>query len=158
LFGADICPPQQCADLTGGKTVDVFAAGTAGMAILPNSSRSKVDDGATKGKYAVVPLPGGKPGTIAPAFAGGNDLGIMKATKHRTLAVQFAELLAGKKYQTALYDAMGNLPTLPSARTDVVTKAEFLKPFMATMAAGTRFVPNDPAWSKIDSRSEEHTS
>ncbi len=152
LFAPDICPPQQCADLTGGKTVDMFAAGLAGMAILPNSSRGKVDEGATKGKYGVVPLPGAQPGSIAPAFAGGNDLGVMKSTKRRTLAVQFAQLLASKKYQVAMYDAMGNLPTLAGARSDVVAKAEFLKPFMATMEAGTRFVPNDPAWSKVDAQ------
>jgi N,N'-diacetylchitobiose transport system substrate-binding protein len=152
LFSPAICPPQQCADLTGGKTVDAFAAGVAGMAILPNSSRSKVDAGAAKGKYAVVPLPGAKPNSIAPAFAGGNDLGIMKATKHRTLAVQFAQLLASKEYQLKMYDAMGNLPTLTSARTEVVAKAEFLAPFMATMAAGTKFVPVDPAWTQIDAQ------
>jgi N,N'-diacetylchitobiose transport system substrate-binding protein len=152
LFRAGICPPQQCADLTGGKTVDAFAAGTAGMAILPNSSRSTVDEGATKGKYAVVPLPGSKPGSIAPAFAGGNDLAIMKSSKHRTLAADFIKLLASPKYQLAMYDAMGNLPTLPAARAQVVAKDNFLKPFTDTMAAGTRFVPNHKAWTAIDSQ------
>lgn len=65
LFDEAGCPAQQCADLTGGKTVDLFAAGKAAMAILPNSSRSKVDAGAAKDKYAVVPLPGAKAGSIA---------------------------------------------------------------------------------------------
>ncbi|MDQ1652966.1 MAG: N,N-diacetylchitobiose transport system substrate-binding protein [Cryptosporangiaceae bacterium] len=152
LFAGDICPPEQCADLTGGKTVDAFAAGLAGMAILPNSSRGKVDAGATKGKYGVVPLPGAKPGSIAPAFAGGNDLGVLKSAKHRTLAIAFAELLASKKYQLAMYDAMGNLPTLSGARGAVVTKDKFLAPFVNTMSAGTRFVPNTPAWTTIDAQ------
>jgi N,N'-diacetylchitobiose transport system substrate-binding protein len=152
LFAPDICPPQQCADLTGGKTVEAFAAGLAGMAILPNSSRGKVDAGPVKGRYAVVPLPGAKPGSIAPAFAGGNDLGVLRSTKHRSLAVEFAELLASRKYQLAMYDAMGNLPTLTSARGEVVGKEKFLEPFMATMAAGTRFVPNTPAWGTIDAQ------
>jgi N,N'-diacetylchitobiose transport system substrate-binding protein len=152
LLKPDICPPQQCADLTGGKTVDAFAAGLAGMAILPNSSRSKVESGATKGKYAIVPLPGAKPGSIAPAFAGGNDLGVLRSTKRRTLAVQFAQLLASKKYQLAMYEAMGNLPTLDPARTELAGDGAFLEPFVKTINAGTKFVPVDPAWSKVDSQ------
>jgi N,N'-diacetylchitobiose transport system substrate-binding protein len=152
LFSKDICPATQCVDSTGGKTVAAFAAGTAGMAILGNFSRSAVDAGTVKGKYAVVPLPGSKPGSIAPAFAGGNNLGIMKSTKHRTLAVQFAQLLAGKKYQLAIYEAQGGLPAMTSARAEVVAKDPFLKPFMDTIAAGTRFVPAHPAWAQIDSQ------
>jgi N,N'-diacetylchitobiose transport system substrate-binding protein len=152
LFSPDICPAPQCVDLTGGKTVAAFAAGTAGMGIIGNFNRSAVDAGAVKGKYAVVPLPGTRPGSIAPAFAGGNNLGIMKSTKHRTLAVQFAELLDSKKYQLALFDALGDLPTMTSARAEVVAKDPFLKPFMDTIAAGTRFVPADPGWSAIDSQ------
>jgi N,N'-diacetylchitobiose transport system substrate-binding protein len=122
------------------------------MGILGNFSRSAVDAGAVKGNYAVVPLPGRKAGSIAPAFAGGNNLGIMKSTGRRTLAVQFAELLASKKYQLALYTALGDLPTLTSARAEVVAGDPFLKPFMDTIAAGTRFVPADPAWTAIDSQ------
>ncbi|MFJ2867856.1 extracellular solute-binding protein [Kitasatospora sp. NPDC087314] len=152
LFGDDGCPAQQCADLTGGKTVDLFAAGKSAMAILPNSSRSKVDAGAVKGKYGVVPLPGEKPGSVAPAFAGGNNLGVMKAAKHRTLAVEFAELLAGPAYQEQMYDAMGNLPTLKSVSGKVAAKDAFLKPFTDTIAAGTRFVPLDQAWAQIDAQ------
>ncbi|MFB8238532.1 extracellular solute-binding protein [Kitasatospora purpeofusca] len=152
LFDEAGCPAQQCADLTGGKTVDLFAAGKAAMAILPNSSRSKVDAGAAKDKYAVVPLPGSKAGTIAPAFAGGNNLGVMKAAKHRTLAVQFAQLLAGPGYQEQMYDAMGNLPTLKSVNAKVAAKDAFLKPFTDTIAAGTRFVPLDQAWAQIDAQ------
>ncbi|MFF0413750.1 extracellular solute-binding protein [Kitasatospora sp. NPDC004745] len=153
LFGADGCPAQQCADLTGGKTVDLFAAGKSAMAILPNSSRSKVDAGAVKGKYGVVPLPGEKAGSIAPAFAGGNNLGVMKAAKHHTLAVEFARLLAGPAYQEQMYDAMGNLPTLRSVSARVAAKDAFLKPFTDTIAAGTRFVPLDQAWAQIDAQS-----
>ncbi|MFD7577551.1 extracellular solute-binding protein [Kitasatospora sp. NPDC059817] len=152
LFGADGCPAQQCADLTGGKTVDLFAAGKSAMAILPNSSRSKVDGGPVKGKYGVVPLPGEKAGSIAPAFAGGNNLGVMKAAKHRTLALEFAELLAGPAYQEQMYDAMGNLPTLKSVSGKVAAKDAFLKPFTDTIAAGTRFVPLDQAWAQIDAQ------
>lgn len=152
LFGADICPAQQCVDLTGGKTVASFAAGSAGMGIIGNFNRSAIDAGAARGKYGVVPLPGAKSGSIAPAFAGGNNLGVMKSTKHHTLAVQFAELIASKKYQMKLYDALGDLPTMTSARAEVVAKDQFLKPFMDTIAAGTRFVPAAAAWTTIDSQ------
>lgn len=150
LIAPDNCPPQQCADLTGGKTVDLFAGGKAAMGILGNFNRAAVDAGAAKGKYAVVPLPGSKPGSIAPAFAGGNNLGIMKNSQRPALAADFLTLLAGKKYQTRMYEAMGNLPTLKSASTEVAAKDPFLKPFVDTIAAGTKFVPLDPGWGKVD--------
>lgn len=152
LFSADICPAQQCVDLTGGGTVEAFAAGRAGMGILGNFNRSAVEAGAAKGKYAVVPLPGVKPGSIAPAFAGGSSLGVFKSTKHRTLAVQFMQLLASKKYTLKLYDAMGFVPAMTSARAEVVAKEPFLKPFIDTMGAGTKFVPVDKAWTTIDAQ------
>ncbi|WP_020518890.1 extracellular solute-binding protein [Catelliglobosispora koreensis] len=150
LFSNDICPAQQCADLTGGGTVEAFAAGRAGMGILGNFNRSAVEAGVAKGKYAVVPLPGAKPGSVAPAFAGGSTLGVFKSTKKRTLAAQFMLTLAGKKYGLKLYDAMGFVPALKSARAEVVAKEPFLKPFIDTMSAGTRFVPVDKAWTAID--------
>ena len=152
LIAPDNCPPQQCADLTGGKTVDLFAGGKAGMGIIGNFNRAAVDAGAAKGKYAVVPLPGSKPGSVAPAFAGGNNLGIMKNSQRPALAADFLTLLAGKKYQSKMYDAMGNLPTLKSARDEVAGKDPFLKPFLATIDAGTKFVPLDPGWGKIDAQ------
>jgi N,N'-diacetylchitobiose transport system substrate-binding protein len=151
LIAADNCPPQNCADLTGGKTVDLFASGKAAMGILGNFNRAAVDAGAANAKYAVVPLPGSKPGSIAPAFAGGNNLGIMKNSRRPALAADFLTLLAGQKYQTQMYDAMGNLPTLKPAGDAVAAKDPFLKPFLDTIAAGTRFVPLNPGWGKVDS-------
>ncbi|RCG28294.1 extracellular solute-binding protein [Sphaerisporangium album] len=152
LLADDNCPPQACAGLTGGRTVELFAGGKAAMGILGNFNRSAVDAGPAAGKYAVVPLPGAEPGSIAPAFAGGNNLGVMKSSRHRSLAVKFLELLGGKTYQTKMYEAMGNLPTLTSAREELAAKEAFLKPFLDTVAAGTRFVPVDPAWVKIDNQ------
>ncbi|MFD0886417.1 extracellular solute-binding protein [Streptosporangium algeriense] len=152
LLSDDVCPPQACASLTGGKTVELFASGKAAMGILGNFNRAAVDAGAAAGKYAVIPLPGSKAGTVAPAFSGGNNLGVMKNSKHRTLAVKFLQLLGGKTYQTKMYEAMGNLPTLTSARDELAAKDSFLKPFLDTVAAGTRFVPIDPAWVKIDNQ------
>jgi N,N'-diacetylchitobiose transport system substrate-binding protein len=61
-------------------------------------------------------------------------------------------LLAGKKYQQRMYEAMGNLPTLTSVRADLTAKDAFLKPFLDTMAAGTRFVPLHSGWGKIDAQ------
>lgn len=151
LIAPDNCPPQNCADLTGGKTVDLFASGKAAMGILGNFNRAAVDAGAAKGKYAVVPLPGSKPGSIAPAFAGGNNLGIMRNSRRPALAADFLTLLAGQKYQAEMYDAMGNLPTLKTAGDTVAAKDPFLKPFLATIVSGTKFVPLNPGWGKIDS-------
>ncbi|MFI6906476.1 extracellular solute-binding protein [Nonomuraea sp. NPDC050394] len=150
LLSDDICPAQACASLTGGKTVELFASGKAAMGILGNFSRSAVDAGAAAGKYKVIPLPGAAPGSIAPAFAGGNNLGVMQNAKHRTLANDFVKLLGGKAYQAKMYEAMGNLPTLTGVREELAAKDPFLKPFLDTVAKGTKFVPIDPAWVKID--------
>jgi N,N'-diacetylchitobiose transport system substrate-binding protein len=152
LFSPNICPAQQCVDMSGGNTVDAFAAGRAGMAILGNFNRSAVDAGAVKGKYGVVPLPGAKPDSIAPAFAGGSSLGVFQSTTHRTLAVEFMQLLASQKYTLKLYDAMGFVPAMKTGRAEVVAKEPFLTPFVNTMNAGTKFVPVDKAWTTIDAQ------
>ncbi|MFI6852587.1 extracellular solute-binding protein [Streptomyces sp. NPDC050416] len=151
LFGDDNCPAAKCAGMGGNDTISAFAAGKAGMAIGGDFSHTAVEAGKVKGKYAVVPLPGVKPGSIAPAFAGGNNIGVLKSTSHRTLAVQLMQQLASKKTQTELFDAMGFLPTFTDVRRQVAQKEPFVKPFVRTLSAGTKFVPASPAWAEIDS-------
>jgi N,N'-diacetylchitobiose transport system substrate-binding protein len=152
LLKDDICPPAQCANLTGTQSVTAFAGGKAGMTIGGDFNRKAVEQGAVKGKYAVVPIPGTAAGSVAPAFAGGNLLGVFNASKRRGLALEFIELLGGAKYQEKMYTAMGNLPTLSSVQQKLAANDPFLKPFVDTLAAGTKFVPATPAWSKIDSQ------
>ncbi|MFI5685665.1 extracellular solute-binding protein [Streptomyces sp. NPDC051636] len=151
LFGDDNCPAAKCAGMGGNDTVTAFAAGKAGMAIGGDFSHTAVEAGKVKGKYAVVPLPGVTPGSIAPAFAGGNNIGVLKSTSHRTLAVDLMEQLASKKTQASLFDAMGFLPTFADVRQQAAEKEPFVKPFVRTLAAGTKFVPASPAWAQIDS-------
>ncbi|MFI6808565.1 extracellular solute-binding protein [Streptomyces luteogriseus] len=151
LFGDDNCPAAKCAGMGGNDTISAFAAGKAGMAIGGDFSHTAVEAGKVKGKYAVVPLPGVKSGSIAPAFAGGNNIGVLKSTSHRTLAVRLMEQLASKKTQSELFDAMGFLPTFTDVRQQVARQEPFVKPFVQTLAAGTKFVPASPAWSQIDS-------
>jgi N,N'-diacetylchitobiose transport system substrate-binding protein len=152
LLKDDICPPAQCANLTGTQSVTAFAGGKAGMTIGGDFNRKAVEQGAVKGKYAVVPIPGTAAGSVAPAFAGGNLLGVFTASKRRGLALEFIELLGGAKYQEKMYTAMGNLPTLSSVQQKLAANDPFLKPFVDTLKAGTKFVPATPAWSKIDSQ------
>ncbi|NUR44213.1 MAG: extracellular solute-binding protein [Streptomyces sp.] len=151
LFSDDNCPAAKCAGFGGNDTVTAFAAGKAGMAIGGDFSHAAVEAGKVKGRYAVVPLPGVAAGSIAPAFAGGNNIGVLKSTSHRTLAVQLMEQLASKKTQAALFDAMGFLPTYGDVRQQAAQKEPFVKPFVETLGAGTKFVPASPAWSQIDS-------
>ncbi|MGW0289574.1 extracellular solute-binding protein [Streptomyces tuirus] len=151
LFGDDNCPAAKCAGMGGNDTISAFAAGKAGMAIGGDFSHTAVEAGKVKGKYAVVPLPGVKAGSIAPAFAGGNNIGVLKSTSHRTLAVQLMEQLASKKTQGELFDAMGFLPTFTDVRQQVAQQEPFVKPFVRTLSAGTKFVPASPAWAQIDS-------
>ncbi|MFG1796502.1 extracellular solute-binding protein [Nocardia sp. NPDC049149] len=152
LIHDDICPPAQCADFTGTQSVQAFAGGKAAMTIGGDFSRKAMDQGTAKGKYAVIPLPGTQTGSVAPAFAGGNLLGVFRASMHRSLAVDFVELLGGAKYQHKMYVAMGNLPTLASVQRQLAANDPFLAPFVESLTAGTKFVPSTPAWSKIDSQ------
>jgi N,N'-diacetylchitobiose transport system substrate-binding protein len=150
LIHDDICPPSACAQLTGSQSVAAFAGGKAAMTIGGDFNRAAIDAGAVKGKYAVVPLPGTKSGSIAPAFAGGNLLGVFRTSDRYTLSLEFVKLLGGKSYQQKMFDAMGNMPTFTDVQNRVAKDDKFLAPFIKTAQAGTRFVPSTPAWTKID--------
>jgi N,N'-diacetylchitobiose transport system substrate-binding protein len=151
LFSDDNCPAAKCAGMGGNDTITAFAAGKAGMAIGGDFSHTAVEAGKVRGKYAVVPLPGVKAGSVAPAFAGGNNIGVLKSTSHRTLAVELMEQLASKGTQTSMFEAMGFLPTFSDVRQRVAAEEPYVKPFAETLAAGTKFVPASPAWAQIDS-------
>ncbi|GAA3813910.1 extracellular solute-binding protein [Streptomyces chiangmaiensis] len=150
LFGDGNCPTAKCAGMGGNDTVTAFAAGKAAMAIGGDFSHQAIEAGKAKGKYAVVPLPGLKEGEIAPAFAGGNNIGVLKSTERRSLAVDLMERLASKRTQRELFDAMGFLPTFTDVRELVARQEPFVEPFVRTLASGTRFVPVSPAWAQID--------
>ncbi|UUU22513.1 extracellular solute-binding protein [Streptomyces sp. DSM 40750] len=150
LFGDDNCPAAKCASMGGNDTVTAFAAGKAGMAIGGDFSHAAVEAGKVKGKYAVVPLPGVKSGSVAPAFAGGNNVGVLKSTTHRTLAVDLMKRLASKETQGELFDAMGFLPTYTDVRAAAAKEEPFIEPFVKTLSSGTKFVPASPAWAQID--------
>jgi N,N'-diacetylchitobiose transport system substrate-binding protein len=150
LFGDDNCPAAKCAGMGGNDTITAFAAGKAGMAIGGDFNYAAVGAGKVKGDYAVVPLPGLKEGEIAPAFAGGNNIGVLNSTTHRTLAVDLMKELASKKTQGELFDAMGFLPTYNDVRQDAAKREAYVEPFVKTLGAGTKFVPASPAWSQID--------
>lgn len=141
LFGDDNCPAAKCASMGGNDTVTAFAAGKAGMAIGGDFSHAAVEAYKVKGKYAVVPLPGVKSGSVAPAFAGGNNVGVLKSTTHRTLAVDLMKRLASKKTQGELFDAMGFLPTYTDVRAEAAKEEPFIEPFVTTLSSGTKFVP-----------------
>ncbi|MFF5169788.1 extracellular solute-binding protein [Streptomyces sp. B21-104] len=150
LFGDDNCPAAKCAAMGGNATVTAFASGKAAMAIGGDFSHAAVEAGAVKGKYAVVPLPGVKEGSIAPAFTGGNNIGVLKSSSHRTLAVDLMKSLTGKKTQAEMFDAMGFLPTYTDVLESAAEKEPFVGPFVNTLGAGAKFVPASPAWGQID--------
>ncbi|GAB3646360.1 extracellular solute-binding protein [Streptomyces sparsus] len=150
LFGTDNCPADKCAEMGGNDNVQTFAAGKAGMVLGGDFSRQAMEDGPVKGKYAVVPLPGVQEGDIAPAFAGGNNVGVLKSSSHRTLAVDLMQELAGKETQRKLFDAMGFLPTFSDTREEVAADEPFVEPFVRTLQSGAKFVPATPAWGQID--------
>ncbi|WP_405694413.1 extracellular solute-binding protein [Streptomyces sp. NBC_01185] len=150
LFGDDNCPAAKCAAMGGNATVTAFASGKAAMAIGGDFSHAAVEAGKVKGKYAVVPLPGVEKDSIAPAFAGGNNIGVLKSSAHRTLAVDLMKSLTGKKTQARMFDAMGWLPTYTDVLDGAAEKEPFIGPFVDTLGAGAKFVPASPAWGQID--------
>ncbi|USX49605.1 extracellular solute-binding protein [Lentzea sp. HUAS12] len=152
LIKDDICPPATCAGNGGDASVEAFRAGKAAMTIGGDFNRKSVDASSAAGKYGVVPLPGKDKGSVAPAFAGGNLLGVMKGTQRKTLATEFTQLLASKKYQQKMYTAMGNLPTFSDVQEQVADSDKFLEPFTKTLQSGTKFVPVTPAWAKIEAQ------
>ena len=157
LLADDICPSALCAEWTGSASVQQFVAGTAGMVVGGDFNRKAVDESAVGATYAIVPLPGTKAGEIAPAFAGGNNLGVFKSTERKSLAVDFMTLLGGKKYQEKMFDAMGNLPTFTDVQEKVAAATPAIEPFTETLAAGTEFVPSTPAWTQIDAQGDIKT-
>ncbi|TWP50101.1 extracellular solute-binding protein [Lentzea tibetensis] len=152
LVKDDICPPAQCAGNGGDASVEGFRTGKAAMTIGGDFNRKSVDASAAAGKYGVVPLPGKTEGSIAPAFAGGNLLGVLKGTQRKSLSTEFVQLLASKKYQQKMYAAMGNLPTFSDVQQQVAESDKFLEPFTATLKSGTKFVPVTPSWAKIEAQ------
>lgn len=152
LLQDDICPAQTCAEFGGNASVQQFVAGTSAMTIGGDFNYKAVAESAIKDNFAVVPLPGTTEGTIAPAFAGGNNLGVFNSSTHRTLATDFVKLLASKKYQQKMFDAMGNLPTFSDVQDDVASSNPQVAPFIETLGAGTNFVPVTESWSTIDAQ------
>ncbi|MDA2813922.1 extracellular solute-binding protein [Nocardiopsis sp. RSe5-2] len=150
ILSDDVCPPQTCAEMGGNDSVQNFVAGNAAMTIGGNFNLKAVQESDVADDAAVVPLPGTEPGSIAPAFAGGNNLGVLAGTDKRTLSVEFMKLLAGKEYQREMYGAMGNLPTFTDVREEIAAEDEDIAPFIETIDAGTRFVPATGAWASID--------
>ncbi|GAA3489207.1 extracellular solute-binding protein [Streptomyces cremeus] len=150
LFGDDNCPAAKCAKMGGNDVITAFAAGKAAMAVGGDFSHAAVEAGPAKGKYAVVPLPGVEKGSVAPAFAGGNNIGVLKSSPRRTLAVDLMKSLTSKKTQGELFDAMGFLPTFSDVRAAAAKKEPFVEPFVKTLDAGTKFVPASPGWGQVD--------
>ncbi|MBZ4018989.1 extracellular solute-binding protein [Streptomyces purpurogeneiscleroticus] len=150
LFGDANCPADKCASMGGNATVTAFTSGKAAMAIGGDFSHAAVEASKAKDKYAVVPLPGVKKGSIAPAFAGGNNIGVLKSTSHRTLAVDLMKSLTGKESQRRLFDAMGFLPTYTDVLDEAAKKQPYVAPFVRTLHSGAKFVPASPAWGQID--------
>lgn len=152
LLKDDICPAQTCAEFGGNASVQQFIAGKSAMTIGGDFNYKAVAASAVKDKFAVVPVPGKTAGSVAPAFAGGNNLGVFNSSTHRTLAADFVKLLASKKYQQKMFDSMGNLPTFSDVQKDVAASNAQVAPFIQTLGAGTNFVPVTESWSTIDAQ------
>jgi N,N'-diacetylchitobiose transport system substrate-binding protein len=77
---------------------------------------------------------------------------VFNSSKHHTLSADFVKLLASKKYQQKMFDAMGNLPTFSDVQKTVADSNKQVEPFINTLRAGTNFVPVTETWSTIDAQ------
>ncbi len=152
LVKDDICPPQTCAEFGGNASVQQFIAGKSAMTIGGDFNYKAIAESEFKDNFAVVPVPGITEGSIAPAFAGGNNLGVFQSSTRHTLAADFVKALASKKSQQAMFDAMGNLPTFTDVQKNVSDANAYVAPFIDTIAAGTNFVPITDTWSTVDAK------
>jgi len=145
------------ADKTGdeAKQDQAFAQGHIAMIIANGWEVGQVidpkagGDSSLKDKLGVFPIPSHTAGKTAPVFLGGSDFGIAAKSKMQGLAQEWVKLLAGVKFQTQMA-TVGQV--IPNNTTLLDLNAN--NPLLGTFAAAaknSRFVPNSPNWSNVES-------
>ena len=142
------------ADKTGDelKQDQAFAQGHIAM-IIANGWEVGVITGATGGdpsllpKLGAFPIPSHNAGQTAPVFLGGSDLGISAKSQHQDLAREWVKLLGGTKFQTLMETQGGVIPNT----TSLAGLSTGLPAIFAAAAKNSRFTPNSPNWTNVES-------
>jgi N,N'-diacetylchitobiose transport system substrate-binding protein len=92
-------------------------------------------------------LPGTEPGTTAPVFLGGSNIGVSANSDHPDLAIELVKVITGESFQTELA-GLGLLPVRTSL-LDLVGGDE-PKDAQAAAAQNSRFVPSSENWAAVE--------
>ncbi len=137
LFGDDNCPAAKCAGMGGNDIVTAFASGKAAMAIGGDFSHQAVEAGQGEGQVRGRAAARRRARLHRPAFAGGNNIGVLKSTSHRHPRRRPDE--AARVEEGAGVSCSTRWASCRPSRTSrqqVAAREPFVKPFVDTLAAG----------------------
>jgi N,N'-diacetylchitobiose transport system substrate-binding protein len=126
-----------------------FCNGEVGMLMGPGWKMGQIleECPAMEGNVGAFALPGSDPGSTAPVFLGGSNIGVSANSDNPELAIEFLEVLIGEEYQTRLAD-LGLLPgrvsLLDQVGGDPASDAQ------AQAAQNSRFTPNSENWAAVE--------
>jgi N,N'-diacetylchitobiose transport system substrate-binding protein len=126
-----------------------FCNGEVGMLLGPGWKAGQIaaecpEMEANIGAFA---LPGTEPGTTAPVFLGGSNIGVSANSDHPDLAIELVKVITGESFQTELA-GLGLLPVRTSL-LDLVGGDE-PKDAQAAAAQNSRFVPSSENWAAVE--------
>jgi N,N'-diacetylchitobiose transport system substrate-binding protein len=137
------------ADADDANDFIAFCNGEVGMLMGPGWKMGQIleECPAMEGKVGAFALPGSDPGSTAPVFLGGSNIGVSANSENPDLAIEFLEVLIGDEYQTRLAD-LGLLPgrvsLLDQVGGDPAADAQ------AVAAQNSRFTPNSENWAAVE--------
>lgn len=129
---------------------EVFASGKAAMYIdgTWTLGTDVTDNKAMKGNIGTFILPGVAPGSVAPVFLGGSDLGIAKNSPNQAQALAWAELYTGTANQLLQASNEGFIPNASNLVGQVKVSSNVATYFKA--AAVSQFTPPVPGWATVE--------
>jgi N,N'-diacetylchitobiose transport system substrate-binding protein len=129
-----------------------FCNGEVGMMPAPGWKGGQIinpDDGCPdmEANIGYFALPGLEPGSTAPVFLGGSNLGIPANSDNQDLALDLLKVLVSPEYQRK-FAAAGTIPALKSELANVSGSEAAVA--QATAAENSRFVPTSENWAGVE--------
>jgi N,N'-diacetylchitobiose transport system substrate-binding protein len=129
-----------------------FCAGEVGMMPAPAWKPGQIinpDDGCPdmEANIGVFPMPGSKPGTTAPVFLGGSNIGIPVNSENQDLAYDLLKVIMSSGFQKQFAEN-GTIPALKS-ELDAVAGSDAAEA-QAKAAENGRFVPTSEKWAGVE--------
>jgi ABC-type glycerol-3-phosphate transport system substrate-binding protein len=129
-----------------------FCNGEVGMMPAPGWKGGQIinpDDGCPdmEANIGYFALPGLEPGSTAPVFLGGSNLGIPANSDNQDLALDLLKVLVSPEYQRK-FAAAGTIPALKSELANVSGSDAAVA--QAKAAENSRFVPTSENWAGVE--------